>query len=138
MIEDPSKLWHLKYEHLGLTGLNLLSKKRMVDGFPSIVDSYDKCEACILGKQHRLPFNSENSRRARAPLELVHSDLVGPMQTTSIGGSTYFMTFIDYFGRRTWVYFLKRKSEAFDKFVEFKALAKKEFGHYVKVLRSDR
>ena len=69
----------------------------MVEGFPSIIHSYDKCEACILGKQHRLPFNFENSRRARAPLELVHSDLVGPMQTTSIGGSTYFMTFIDDF-----------------------------------------
>ena len=77
----------------------------MVDGFPNIVDSCDKCEACILGKQHRLPFNSGNSRRARAPLELVHFDLVGPMQTTSIGGSTYFMTFIDDFSGRTWVYF---------------------------------
>ena len=48
------------------------------------------------------------------------------------------MTFIDYFSGRTWVYFLKNKSEAFDKFVEFKTLAEKECGHYVKVLRSDR
>lgn len=77
----------------------------MVDGFPSVVDSYDKCEACILGKQHRLPFNFGNSRRERAPLGLVHSDLAGPMQTTSIRGSTYFMTFIDDFSHRTWVYF---------------------------------
>ena len=59
--------------------------KRMVDGLPSIVDSYEKCKAFILGKQHRLPFNSRNSRRAKAPLELVHFDLVGPMKTTSIG-----------------------------------------------------
>ena len=109
--------------------------KRMVDGYPSIVDSYDKCEACILGKQHRLPFNSRNSRRARTPLELVHYNLVGPMKTTSIGGSTYFMEFIDDFSHRIWVYFFKRKFEAFYKFVEFKALVKKECGHYVKVLR---
>ena len=67
------------------------------------------------------PFNYGNSRRGRAPLELVHSDLVGPMKTTSIGGSTYFMTFIDDFSHRTWVYFLKNKSKAFDKFVEFQA-----------------
>ena len=85
MTEDSSKLWHLRYEHHGFAGLNMLSMKRMVDGFPSIVDSYDKCKACILGKQHRLPFNSINSRRAKAPLELVHFDLVGPMKTTSIG-----------------------------------------------------
>ena len=64
----------------------------------------------------------------------MHSKLVGPMQTTSIGKSTYFMTFIDDFSRRTWVYFLKNKSEAFDKFVEFKALAEKECEHYVRVL----
>ena len=48
------------------------------------------------------------------------------------------MTFIDDFSRRTWVYFLKFKSDAFDKFVEFKALVEKECGHYIKVLRSDR
>ena len=95
----------------------------MVDSFPNIVESCDKCEACILGKKHRLPFNSGNSRRARYPLDLVHTNLVGSMQVTSIGGSTYFMTFIDDFSRRTWVYFLKNKSEAFDKFVEFKAQA---------------
>ena len=138
MIEDASKLCHLKCGHIGFVGLNLLSKKIMVYGLPSIVDSCDKCEACILGKQHWLPFNYGNWRRARAPLELMHSDLVGPMKTTSIGGSIYFMTFIDDFNRRTWMYFLKRKSEAFDKFVEFKALAEKECGHYVKVRRSDR
>ena len=64
-IEDPSKLWHLRYGHLGFDGLNLFSKKRMVDGLPSIVDSYDKCKTCILGKQRRLPFNFWNSRRVR-------------------------------------------------------------------------
>ena len=75
----------------------------MVDDLINIVESCDKCEACILSKQHKLPFNSRNSKRAMSPLELVHIDLVGPMQVTSIGGSTYFMTFIDYFSHRTWV-----------------------------------
>ena len=93
----------------------------MVEGFPRLGNSCDKFEACILGKQHRLAFNSGNSRRARYPLELVHTDLVDPMQATSIEGSTYFMIFIDDFSHRTWVYFLKSKSEAFDKFLEFKA-----------------
>ena len=82
VIEDPSHLWHLKYGHLGYAGLIFLSNKRMVEGFPHIGNSCAKCEACILGKQHRLPFNSGNSRRARYPLELVHIDLVSPMQVT--------------------------------------------------------
>ena len=86
----------------------------MVKGLPNIVNSCDKCEACILGKQHMLPFNSGNSRWAKSPLEFVHSNLVGPMKNTFIGGSTYFMKFIDDFSRRTWVYFLKIKSKAFN------------------------
>ena len=86
VIEDLSKLRNLTYEHLGFAGLNLLYNKRMVDGFPNIVESCDKSEASILGKQHIILFNYGNSIRERAPLELVHSNLVGPMQTNSIGG----------------------------------------------------
>ena len=59
----------------------------------------------------------------------MHTNLVNPMQATSIEGSTYFMILIDDFSRRTWLYFLKSKSEAFDKFLEFKAQAKRECGH---------
>ena len=86
VIEDPSRLWHLRYGHLGYAGLNLLSNKSMVSGLPRVGNSCDKCEACILGKQHRLLFNYGNSRRARYPLELVCTNLFGPMQVTSIGG----------------------------------------------------
>ena len=48
------------------------------------------------------------------------------------------MAFIDDFSHRIWAYFLKSKSDAFDNFVEFKAQAENEYGHYVKVLGSDR
>ena len=74
MVKDPSNLWHLKYGHLGHDGLNLLSKKRMVDIFPNIVVSCDKYETCIFGKQDRLPFNSGNSRCENTQLNLVHYD----------------------------------------------------------------
>lgn len=67
-IEDPSNLWHLKHGHLGYAGLILLSKKRMVDGLPSIEEPSSKCEASILGKQHRMSFQKENSSREREPL----------------------------------------------------------------------
>ena len=90
LIEYPSWLWNLKYGHLGYASLNLLSNKRMVEGFPNIGNSCNKCEACTFGKQHRLPFNSKNSRRARSPLELVHTDLVGTVQVTSIAGEYLF------------------------------------------------
>jgi transposase InsO family protein len=59
------------------------------------------------------------------------------MQTQSIGGSFYFLTFIDDFSRKIWIYFLKNKSDTFSKFKEFKVEEEKQSGKYVKVLRSD-
>ena len=70
-------------------------------------------------------------------MEIVHSDLCGPMQTLSLGGNMYFLTFIDYYTRKTWIYLLKHKSKTFGIFKKFKALVEKESGKQVKVLRSD-
>ena len=91
-----------------------------------------------MAKQHRESFPVGGSYRARAPLELVHTDICGPMQTPSLGGSIYFLTFIDDFSRKTWIYFLKQKSETFEKFKEFKTLVEKQSGLYIKVLQFDR
>jgi transposase InsO family protein len=59
------------------------------------------------------------------------------MKTPSLGGSIYFLTFIDDYSRKTWVYFLKHKSKTFDKFKEFNALVEKQSGLSIKILRSD-
>ncbi len=47
--------------------------------------------------------------RATKPLEIVHSDVCDPMRTTSLGGARYFVTYIDDFSRKVWVYSLKSK-----------------------------
>jgi transposase InsO family protein len=60
------------------------------------------------------------------------------MQSPSIGGSTYFLAFIDDFSRKTWIYFLKHKSDALGCFQQFKSLVKKQNGFYNKCLRTDR
>ena len=59
------------------------------------------------------------------------------MQTQSIGGTFSFWTFIDDFSRKTWIYFLKNKSETFSKFKEFKALTKKQSRKFIKMFRLD-
>ncbi|PHT36714.1 hypothetical protein CQW23_24414 [Capsicum baccatum] len=137
-IKDDSWLWHLRYGHLGFSGLKLLAKENMVNGLPKINPPDHLCEACIKGKQHRQSFEVGKSRRARKPLEIVHSDLAGPFDIPSLGGNRYYLTFIDDFSRRSWVYILKEKSETLDKFKEFKAMVEKQSGYYVKILRSDR
>ena len=61
-------------------------------------------------------------------LELVHSDICGPMKVTSLGGASYFVTFIDEFSRKVWAYTLKTKNQVLDKFKEFQASVERQSG----------
>jgi uncharacterized protein YigE (DUF2233 family) len=72
--------------------------------------------------------------RASQLLEIVHTNVCGPMRTPSHGGVRYFLTYIDNFSRKTHVYLLKAKGEAFKKFKQYKALVENEIGHKIKVL----
>ena len=60
------------------------------------------------------------------------------MQIPSLTSSHYMPTFIDDCTRKTWVYFIKQKSEVFEQFYNYKALIEKQSGHYIKVLRTNR
>ncbi|TQD75628.1 hypothetical protein C1H46_038836 [Malus baccata] len=69
---------------------------------------------------------------------MVHTDICGPLDPMSYGGNRYFITFIDDFSRKTWVYFLKEKSAALKIFKEFKAPTEAESNHKLVAVRSDR
>jgi len=109
----------------------------MVIGLPQIQISSQICEECVIGKQHWEPFQKGKSWRARKALELVHSDLCGPITSMSNGGKRHFISYIDDFSRKTWVYYLHEKSEALTTFKSFKALVEKEARTPIKVLCSD-
>ena len=68
------------------------------------------CEACIKGKMQRKHFPSLREVRSKRRLQLVHSDVCGPIPTVSIGGNKYFVTFVDDYSRYCAVYFLKNKA----------------------------
>ena len=104
-----------------MKGLKILKDKSMVFGLPRI-DSISLCEGCSYGKQTRKSFPVGKTKRASHRLELIHADLCRPMQTKSLGGSIYFLLFIDDYSRMSWVYFLQHKSETFQKFQIFKAM----------------
>ena len=87
----------------------------------------------LLGSTPRL----SNYSRSAGILDLVHSDVCGPISSVSLGGCEYYVKFIDDHSRKTWIYFLKTKSEVFKRFQEFKALVKNQIGKRIKVLRSD-
>jgi hypothetical protein len=81
----------------------------MVEGLPMLKNEYVACEGCALGKMHKDEFPSNFDRRKIDVLELVHTDVCGPMQTRSLGGAYYFLLFIDDCTRYTWVYFLRER-----------------------------
>ncbi|KAL4369109.1 hypothetical protein GQ457_05G014540 [Hibiscus cannabinus] len=130
--------WHMRFGHLNFGALKMLGEKKMVNGIPSISHPNQLCEACLLGKHACSSFPKEATSRATEPLQLVHTDVCGPIKPPSFGKSRYFLLFIDDYSRKTWVYFLKQKSEAFGAFKNFKALVEKESGFEIKSLRSDR
>ena len=77
------------------------------------------------------------STRAKELLELVHSDVFGPVSVPSLGGSRYCVPFIDDFSRMTWIYFLKKKFKLFERFLEFKPLVENQTNMKIKVLRTN-
>lgn len=110
----------------------------MVNGLPEIQKVQGVCETCAKGKQHRTTIPKVAQWRATKPLQLVHTDLCGPITPRTAGDKGYVLTFIDDFSRKTWVYFLSEKCEAFNKFKIFKTMVENEVGTKLLCLRSDR
>lgn len=109
----------------------------MVSGLPQIELPGELCSDCLESKQTRNSFNQQVPTRSRERLEVIFSDVCGPIQTDSLGGNKYFLSFIDDYSRKIWAYLLKRKSEVFEVFVKFKNLVEKQSGLAIKILRTD-
>ena len=137
-ISNKAELWHHRYGHLSYKGLHTLCSKEMVVGLPEIGEVKTTCEACVRGKHHRVPFPKQSKWRATEKLQLIHSDLCGPISPASNSQRRYLISFIDDFSRKTWIYFVMEKSEAFHQFKTFKAFVEKQTGLFIKCLRTDR
>ena len=94
-----------------------MQTKGLVTGLPNfkVADMQKVCEACQFGKQSRHAFAKERNVSERS-LDVIHTDVWGPTKSTSIAGSSYYVTFIDDHTRKVWAYFMKAKSEVFGHF----------------------
>jgi transposase InsO family protein len=108
----------------------------MVEGMFNCSLDFDFCEYCVYEKHNRVRFPF-GATRAEGILQLVHNDVFGSVSVPSLGKSVYYVSFIDDFSRNTWIYFLKKKYEVFDRFKEFKALVENQTEKRIKVLRID-
>ncbi|KAD4178745.1 hypothetical protein E3N88_27336 [Mikania micrantha] len=108
-----ARLWHMRMGHISSQGLQELNRHN------------------LLGKFQR------SSHSTKGILDYVHVDLWGPARVQSLGGARYFLSLIDGFSRRVWVYLLRSKDEAFDKFKEWKVMVENQSEKRVKRLRTD-
>ena len=138
--EKSLSIWHQRFGHLNHQDVLKLQSENMVEGLTiskSKVPDGEVCEGCVLGKQTRNPFPKKSSSKSNEVLERIHTDVCGPISVSSIGGSLYFITFIDDYSNHLWVYTMKKKSEALDKFIEFSAVNENLMGKNIKRIRSD-
>jgi histone deacetylase 1/2 len=94
------------------------------------------CDSCCIGKSHKLQAPTTNTVYT-TPFELIHTDLWGSAHTPSHCGYSYYIAFVDACTKYTWLYFLKRKSDALSAFTQFHTLVKTQFQTQIKSVQSD-
>jgi hypothetical protein len=136
--DSDAWLWHGRFGHLHFRALHNLSHKAMVRGIPSIEHVDEFCDGCAIGKQHRTPFPRATMFRSERQLQLMHTDLCGPITPPTAGGKKYFVLIVDDFSRYMWLELIRSKDEALRFFKKVKALAENEHGSKLLAFRSDR
>jgi hypothetical protein len=133
-IENPYELWHRRLANINYKALPYICKA--VTGLQELkVDHKGVCNGCAQGKNIKNPFFSEERQQSRRSPRTHSFKCVWP--NAIISGYVYYVSFIDDYSRKTWLYLLKSKDEVFNKFKEFKALIENLFERKIKILRSD-
>ena len=112
--DSATYLWHCRLGHIGVKRM----KKLHADGLLESLDyeSLDACKPCLLGKMTKTPF-SGTMERATDLLEIIHTDVCGPMNIETRSRYHYFLTFTDDLSRYGYICLMKQKSETFEKFI---------------------
>ena len=133
--DSTTYLWH---GHLGHIGVKVMKKLHADELLKSLgYESFETFEPCLMGKMTKTPF-SGTMERASDLLEIIHTNVCGPMSVDARGGYHYFLTFTDDLSRYGYIYLMKHKSETFEKFKEFQSEVKNHRNKKIKFLRSDR
>ena len=132
------ELWHLCLRYLGYDSVKKMAGHDIVIGMKTDRHKFEKdCGRCALCKQSREPFCKKGTEHTRNILELVHSDVCGPMHIVSDGSVRYFLTFTDDHSRMTVTYFIENKYEVLGMFKEYLKVSESFTGNKLKRLTSD-
>jgi transposase InsO family protein len=129
-----SSTWHARLGHIGKDRMARLAREGLLGPLAKV--DLPICEPCLAGKACRKPFGM--AVRATQPLELIHSDIYGPMNVKAHHGASYFLTFIDDYTRYGYVQLIAHRYEALDRFKRFVAEVENQHEKSLKALRTDR
>ncbi|KYN05513.1 Copia protein [Cyphomyrmex costatus] len=110
--------WHKILGHRDIEIVKKLPNSGLVNGI-EVTECRESCKEksvcaiCMKGKMTRIKFPKETNSRAKNVLDLIHSDVCGPMPTTTPSGKRYVLTFVDDCSRYTVIYLLREKSDYF-------------------------
>ena len=136
-LQSHANLWHKRLGHFNSKGLQRMLASGAVRGLPPLRFTEKICHSCQLGKHARTKMPKLATHRSTKILELVFTDVCGPFKVNSIGGARYFVTFVDDYSRKTWVYFISQKSQVLDKFRHFVNSVASSTGLPLIALRTD-
>ena len=131
---SDSIMWHARLGHIGKDRLARLAREGLLESITNV--SLPMCEPCLAGKACRKPFGK--APKATHPLELVHSDICGPMNVKANHGTSYFLTFKDDYSHFSYVYLISHHFKALDYFKRFVVEVKNQKERNLKVFRTDR
>jgi len=132
-IVDSYDMWHARLGHVNSSYVMKLQRLGLINMHDKQSGKCDVCVESKITKKTCYPVERQTNL-----LGLIHTDLADLKQTMSRGGKNYFVTFIDDYSRYTKVYLIKRKDEAFDVFLTYKAEVENQLNKKIKRIRSDR
>src|SRR5258708_26347422 len=131
------KLWHRRIGHISEDTIQRMVSSGIAEGMKVDSHGMGDCSTCHKGKQTCNPILHTTQDWSSEILKRVFSDLCGPMETPSIEGYWYFITFTNDYSHYTYIRFCKTKDDALTLFKIWKACAKKETGKILKTLHTD-
>ena len=99
--------------------------------------SSTKCEICPESNMKTKKFGKRDYYRAKEAIQIIHSDIFGPVNVTSNNDARFFISFIDDWSRFTTIYFIRYKSEAFEKFQEYRKMVENQHKSKIQILYTD-
>lgn len=136
--DDDAWRWHQRFGHIHFAALRKMGREELVRGLPVIDQVRQVCEACLTGKQRRVPFPQKALWRSTEPLHLLHGDICGPITPATPSGNKYFLLLVDDYSRFMWISLLPSKDATATAIKNIQAAAERKSGKKLLMLRTNR